>query len=140
MRKAVEGLFASSGVILNGVERNEESLQGKEEMLRLTSDLPKRPQHDAASALVVIDGKFIIPSFPVEQEAVIGGDNKVLSIAAASIVAKVYRDELMQKHHEEYPMYNFAKHKGYGTLHHRNMILQHGLSPLHRVSFCGNII
>ena len=98
---------------------------------------------------LVIDGKFTIPSvvhsmqtsrgrpkLDMEQEAVIDGDNKIFSIAAASIVAKVYRDELMRKMDKKYPQYGFAQHKGYGTLYHRNMVKQHGLSPLHRKSFC----
>ncbi len=98
---------------------------------------------------LVIDGKFTIPSvvhsrqtlragpkFDMEQEAVVKGDNKIFSIAAASIVAKVYRDELMRKLNKKYSQYGFAQHKGYGTLHHRNMVKQHGLSPLHRKSFC----
>jgi ribonuclease HII len=97
-------------------------------------------QGDSNNFVIAIDGKFPIPNFSVTQETIVGGDNKVLSIAAASIIAKVYRDELMQKHHEEYPVYNFAQHKGYGTLHHRSMILQHGLSPLHRISFCENFV
>jgi ribonuclease HII len=84
----------------------------------------------------VIDGKFTIPDFFIDQEAVIDGDNKILSIAAASIIAKVYRDDLMRKLHLKYPIYNFAQHKGYGTLFHRTMILQNGLSPIHRKSFC----
>ncbi len=89
--------------------------------------------------LVAIDGKFTIPEFNMKQEAVVGGDNKILSIAAASIIAKVYRDELMQKLHEQFPEYNFFKHKGYATLHHREMIKKHGLTPRHRLSFCGKV-
>ena len=84
-----------------------------------------------------IDGKFIIPNFiNIEQEAVVDGDNKIISIAAASIIAKVYRDNLMRKLHQQYPIYNFAQHKGYGTLFHRTMILKNGLSAIHRKSFC----
>jgi len=86
--------------------------------------------------LVAIDGKFVIPKFNITQEAIIDGDNKILSIAAASIIAKVYRDGLMKKLHEDYPIYNFAQHKGYATEYHRKMITKHGLSPLHRLTFC----
>ncbi len=89
---------------------------------------------------LAIDGKFIIPKFHVEQEAVVDGDNKIISIAAASIVAKVYRDELMGELELKYPKYNFAKHKGYGTLHHRKAILQNGLSDIHRKTFCKNLL
>jgi len=63
------------------------------------------------------------------------GDAKVISIAAASIIAKVTRDRIMVRHHRKYPAYNFAQHKGYGTSHHHKKILQHGSCPLHRLSF-----
>ena len=86
-----------------------------------------------------VDGKFPIPNIHVEQEAVVDGDNKILSVAAASIIAKVFRDELMQKYHKQYPIYNFAQHKGYATFHHRQMIAEHGLSKIHRLSFCEHL-
>lgn len=88
---------------------------------------------------IVIDGKFTIPNFNIAQEAVVDGDNKILSVAAASIIAKVFRDDLMRKYHTKHPLYNFAQHKGYGTLFHRQMIVKHGLSRIHRKSFCNNI-
>ncbi len=75
----------------------------------------------------------------VSQEAIVDGDNKILSIAAASILAKVHRDNLMRRMHQKYPIYNFAQHKGYGTLHHREMIIKHGISPVHRLTFCKNL-
>jgi ribonuclease HII len=89
---------------------------------------------------VFVDGQFKIPGCQYEQEPVVDGDNKVLSVAAASIIAKVYRDRLMTKLHKKYPIYNFAQHKGYGTLYHRQMIIKHGLSPVHRLSFCNHLI
>ncbi len=66
------------------------------------------------------------------------GDNKSMTIAAASIIAKVYRDNLMTRLHEKhdrYSVYGFDRHKGYGTLHHREMIKKHGPSDIHRMSF-----
>lgn len=87
-----------------------------------------------------VDGKFKVPNVKLEQQAVVEGDNKILSIAAASIVAKVYRDGLMQKLHNDYPVYNFAQHKGYATLYHRQMVIKHGLSHIHRLSFCGHLV
>ncbi len=90
--------------------------------------------------LVCVDGKFVIPDFEVEQEAIVGGDNKIFSIAAASIVAKVYRDSLMKDLDITYPDYGFAKHKGYGTLYHRQAIKKFGLSPLHRRTFCTHLV
>ncbi len=68
-------------------------------------------------------------------KAVIDGDAKILSIAAASIVAKVVRDTLMLGEHRLYPQYNFLAHKGYGTKEHETAIKKHGLSPIHRRSF-----
>ncbi len=84
---------------------------------------------------ILIDA-FTINGIPLEkQEAVPGGDRLSISIAAASIIAKVYRDNLMQQLDIKYPQYGFAKHKGYGTKFHRDKIKVHGLSKLHRTSF-----
>lgn len=84
---------------------------------------------------ILIDAFFIDGIEKEKQKPIIHGDALSMSIAAASIIAKVYRDELMEKLHEQYPQYNFAKHKGYGTKEHRDAIKKHGLSPLHRTSF-----
>ena len=84
---------------------------------------------------ILVDGNKTIPGAGGMQQAIIDGDAKIFSIAAASIIAKEYRDSLMEKIHELYPVYNFAQHKGYGTLEHRQAILKHGFSPLHRRSF-----
>ncbi len=69
------------------------------------------------------------------QKAIIKGDRISISIAAASVIAKVHRDNLMKKLAKEYPEYGFEKHKGYGTLEHRNAIKKYGLSEIHRKSF-----
>jgi len=90
--------------------------------------------------IVAVDGKFTIPNLSMQQEAIIDGDNKILSIAAASIIAKVYRDNLMQKLHVKFPEYNFAQHKGYATQNHREAIAKFDLTPLHRLSFCGQYV
>ena len=87
-----------------------------------------------------VDGKFKIPNLDISQEAIVDGDNKVLSIAAASIIAKVYRDNLMRNLHQQYPIYNLAQHKGYATEHHRAMVLKHGLSSIHRKTFCASLV
>lgn len=63
------------------------------------------------------------------------GDSKYMSIAAASILAKTYRDEYMEKLHQDFPMYMWNKNKGYPTEEHRNAIKKHGISPQHRKSF-----
>ncbi len=83
----------------------------------------------------------LIDAFPLEtfaadrQKAIIHGDRLSISIAAASILAKVYRDALMEKLHDTYIQYNFFQNKGYGTSHHREQIGINGLSPVHRTSF-----
>jgi len=82
----------------------------------------------------IIDGNMNVP-LSCPAESIIKGDSKSLSIAAASIIAKVTRDRIMKKFHIEYPQYGFARHKGYATLAHRNAIRQYGISPIHRRSF-----
>ena len=81
-----------------------------------------------------IDGLHTL-ELPLKQQAIPKGDGRCLSIAAASIVAKVTRDRLMVDYHERYPQYNFARHKGYGTREHLQAIREHGCCPLHRQSF-----
>lgn len=88
---------------------------------------------------VYLDGLLHAPD-GYEQETIIGGDGKVPAIMLASIAAKVSRDRLMKRLAEQYPLYGFEVHKGYGTKAHRNAIRTHGLSPLHRASFCKNIL
>jgi len=83
---------------------------------------------------LLVDGKFTVP-MPVEQKALIKGDSRSASISAASIVAKVTRDAIMEKYHLEYPQYNFAGHKGYPTAEHRRVIREIGPCPIHRLSF-----
>lgn len=84
---------------------------------------------------ILIDAFYIDNIDRDIQLPIVHGDALAISIAAASIIAKVYRDELMVKLSDQYPDYNFAKHKGYGTKEHQDAIKKHGLSPLHRTSF-----
>ena len=85
---------------------------------------------------ILVDGFDLkIPN----QKAIIKGDQKSLSIAAASIIAKVHRDNFMKEAGKLYPNYLFEENKGYGTLKHRNALKIHGLSSLHRIDFCKNI-
>lgn len=83
----------------------------------------------------LIDAFFIRHLNRKKQQAVKNGDKLCASIAAASIIAKVYRDELMSKLHLDFPHYRFDKHKGYGTKLHQEAIKKYGLSKLHRTSF-----
>jgi ribonuclease HII len=91
--------------------------------------LKTRPDH------LLIDGKFIIPNTSFSQEAIIDGDALVFSIAAASIIAKVTRDRIMDEYDKKYPNYGFAKHAGYGTKIHMDAIKQFGPCPIHRRTF-----
>ena len=89
----------------------------------------------SAGAYVLVDGNKLIKDFSYPQEYVIKGDSKSASIAAASILAKVSRDRYMQKLHEEFPMYNWAKNAGYLTKEHLDAIDKYGLCKYHRPSF-----
>lgn len=107
-------------------------------MHRAVDDLLKQSNH--SNTFVLIDGRNIIPNLPVKQESIVRGDSVVHSIAAASVIAKVYRDNLMQQLAEQFPNYGLEKHKGYGTKFHIEAIRKHGLSIIHRPSFCTNFI
>ena len=85
---------------------------------------------------LLVDGKFETPC-TLPQRALIKGESKSASIAAASIVAEVERDGLMCDYHKQYPQYNFQKHKGYPTKAHRQALIDFGPCPLHRKSFKG---
>jgi len=84
---------------------------------------------------ILMDAFYIQHIARKKQKPIIHGDAKSVSIAAASIIAKVYRDELMQKLHEQYKVYDFFTNKGYGTKKHQAAIKTHGLCDLHRTSF-----
>lgn len=89
---------------------------------------------DIKADYAMIDGNKI-PPIDIDAECIVKGDAKSMSIACASILAKVSRDRLLYKYAEEYPMYGFDKHKGYGTKVHREAILKYGPCPYHRKSF-----
>lgn len=91
--------------------------------------LPIAPQH------LIIDGNKFIPYRDTPYQCIVKGDAKYLSIAAASILAKTYRDEYMMSIAAEYPVYDWMSNKGYPTKKHRLAILQNGLTPYHRKSF-----
>lgn len=87
----------------------------------------------------IIDGNRA-PNLEIPTETVVKGDGKVMSVAAASIIAKVSRDRFMLKMAEQYPEYQFEKHKGYGTRIHYEMIEKYGVSSIHRRSFLKKIL
>ena len=90
--------------------------------------------------LVLVDGNFKIREYKGRQEPIVKGDGKSLSIAAASIIAKVTRDRMMREEAVKYPLYGFEKHKGYGTKQHRDAIEEHGVLDIHRKSFLTKIL
>jgi len=83
---------------------------------------------------LILDGSFGL-DVNLPQKSIIKGDQKVISISAASIIAKVTRDKIMEKFHKKYPQYRFDKHKGYGTELHIKMLKKFGTCPIHRKSF-----
>jgi len=99
-------------------------------MVMAVNNLSPVPEH------VLIDGIFGI-SLSLSQEAIPKGDALSISIAAASIIAKVTRDSLMERYHEDYPDFGFSVHKGYPTAFHKEAIRRYGCSPIHRRSFKG---
>ena len=83
---------------------------------------------------LLVDGRVRLKT-PCKKAYIIGGDSKSLSIACASIIAKVTRDRIMIKYHKKYPKYGFLRHKGYGTKLHFQRLMKHGPSPIHRFTF-----
>jgi ribonuclease HII len=118
-------------------------------MSRAVDDLWSRFSYEtltdetSGAGFMFVDGRFPVPGLekltfnnqPLGQQPVIDADAKILSVSAASIIAKTYRDRLMTRWHKKMPAYRFDQHKGYGTALHRKLISQHGISALHRRSF-----
>jgi ribonuclease HII len=84
---------------------------------------------------IIVDGNRFKPINQIPYTTIVKGDSKYLSIAAASVLAKTYRDNYMDKIHEEFPMYNWKKNKGYPTTEHREAIKKYGTTKYHRMSF-----
>lgn len=98
-------------------------------MHRALDGLKKTPE------LILVDGHKFKPYHNIEHKCIIKGDGKMMSIAAASILAKTHRDEYMKKIHQEYPYYDWHKNKGYPTRFHKQAIAKHGTTPYHRMTF-----
>ncbi len=98
-------------------------------MHRAIDGLKIRPEH------LLIDGNRFNPYQGVPYTTVVKGDGKYMSIAAASVLAKTYRDDYMNRLHEEFPVYDWIHNKGYPTPKHRSAIAEHGITPYHRKSF-----
>ena len=98
-------------------------------MHRAVDALLVKPEH------LLVDGNRFVTYPLIPHTCIVKGDEKFLSIAAASILAKTYRDDLMEKLGLEFPYYKWHENAGYPTTHHRNAIMQYGLTPYHRTSF-----
>lgn len=103
-------------------------------MNRAIDELEVKPDY------ALIDGNRVPAGINIPCETVVKGDFKSASIAAASILAKVTRDRLLLRYDDEYPQYNFKKHKGYGTKEHYEAIKKYGVCEVHRLSFLKNVI
>lgn len=93
-------------------------------------------QFPISKTFLILDGNFKI-DLPLPQKSIIKADEKVFSCVAAGIIAKVYRDRIMQKYQNQYPQYGFDRHKGYPTKFHRKMLKIYGPCKIHRRSFSG---
>lgn len=113
-------------IIIDDINILNASIQAMQEsILQLT------PQPE----FIIVDGNRFKPVGKIPFQTIVKGDGKYVSIAAASILAKTYRDAYMDRIHEEYPMYQWNKNKGYPTQEHREAIRQYGITPYHRKSF-----
>lgn len=122
------------GIESNAVIDEINILQATYSAMRMAIDkLAVKPQ------IILVDA-VTIPDIAIKQEGIIKGDAKSISIAAASIIAKVTRDKMMEDFDEIYPEYGFKDNKGYGSAFHINAIKETGLSPIHRRSFTKNFI
>ncbi|MCH5228678.1 MAG: ribonuclease HII [Muribaculaceae bacterium] len=135
LRPFIEENALAWAVVMVGPEEIDEinilnaSIEG---MHRALTQLAVRPQH------IIVDGNRFRQFEDIPHTTVVKGDSKYMSIAAASILAKTHRDELMVELSEKYPGYGWEKHKGYPTKAHKEAIRKLGLTPLHRKSFnCG---
>jgi len=98
-------------------------------MHRALDQLPVDIEH------ILVDGNRFKPYRKIPYDCIVKGDGKYMSIAAASILAKTYRDDYMENLHQEYPVYNWKKNMGYPTAQHREAIKKYGITDYHRKSF-----
>lgn len=126
--------------IAYGIAQADENEIDEINILQATFDAMRRAlkQLDPRPEAALVDGNRD-PSLGIPTLCIVGGDGKCPAIAAASILAKVSRDRYMVELDSKYPQYCFAKHKGYPTVLHYKMILEHGVSPVHRKSFLKNL-
>jgi len=159
LRKDVEILYLNDSKKLSAKKRDELFDRIKENAIACSVGLSDNKRIDEINILnatyeamrkaiqglgktpdILLNDFVRIPDIDIQQVPITGGDGKSISIAAASIMAKVTRDRLMDEYDKMYPEYGFAKNKGYGTKEHIEAIKEHGLTPIHRLSFVGGLI
>ena len=126
---AVVGIGIVGESVIDSINIYQATLQAMRQAIRGLSVPPD---------FIIVDGNMPLDADCPVQE-IVGGDAQSISIAAASIVAKVTRDRIMQEYDKAYPGYGFARHKGYSTSYHRKAIKAHGRCPIHRSSFSASI-
>ena len=127
IENSIFAIGASDNIEIDQINILEASLLAMQRSLEKLDVKPKK---------ILVDGTHTFKT-PIEIESIVGGDNLIPSISAASIVAKVYRDKLMMEYSKEFPRYGFEKHKGYPTKFHKEMIAKYGSTKIHRQTFKG---
>jgi ribonuclease HII len=112
--------------IIDNINILNASIQAMQESIMKLTPLPE---------YIIVDGNRFKPINDIPYSCIVKGDSKFMSIAAASVLAKTYRDDYMNQIHEEFPMYNWKKNKGYPTKEHRDAIARYGITKYHRLSF-----
>jgi ribonuclease HII len=105
------------------------------DLIRDKSKVKSQNSKESEKIIILVDGNKKIPNLSIDQRAIVNGDKIIKSISAASIIAKVTRDRMMEKINEEYPEYGFDKHKGYGTKFHVEALQKYGPCKIHRKTF-----
>lgn len=109
-------------------------------MQRAVTAIIEQISEPSENILVIVDGKAKIPKLTCPQKSIVKGDGLSASIAAASIIAKVHRDQIMVELANEHPNYHWHSNKGYGSRKHRDAILTHGVNPWHRSAFTARVL
>lgn len=134
--KAFEGLVKSETWVGIGVASSQEI--DRQDILRATLQAMKRAVNSLPIKpdFLLVDGVHCVP-MEIPQKCIVKGDQLCLSISAASVIAKVYRDRIMYSYHARYPQYGFDRNKGYATRQHMEALRRFGPCPVHRLSFRG---
>jgi ribonuclease HII len=127
-------ILAAPGVLTSVVEISPQEIDELNILRATHKGMRQAVSTLGAAKFALIDG-LPVPDFPIPCESIVKGDAKSASIAAASILAKTHRDEIMRELHEKYPQYGFDHNSGYGTAEHLAALREHGPTPIHRRSF-----